>query len=369
MIALAAVAGALVILVSLWDAFETILLPRRVSGRWRLSRVVQRGSWWFWSLVMRPVRARKRREYVLSLYAMLTMLTLFVVWGVSMIFGFALLQWAAGSRIDAASGTPGFASDLYLSGTTFFTLGLGDVAPISRLARGLAVLEAGTGFGFLAMALAYLPVLYQAFSRREAHITMLDEWAGSPPSALELLTRSTESGDARALTGFLNGWELWASELMESHLSYPILAYFRSQHDNQSWLSALTTVLDTCALAIVGIEGVPAWQARLTFAMARHTVVDLSQVFQRRPRPFAVDRLPPAEVTRLRAALAEAGAPLRAGEDAERQLRELRAMYEPYVHALSEYLLMAVPSWFPDPHRRYNWKTTAWERTGHEDAH
>ena len=360
---LAAAFGLLLIALILWDTFETILLPRRVSGTFKLTLIVQRGTWKLWSGAARGIRTRHTRENVLALYAMLTMLLLFFIWAAGLILAFGLLHWSLSSPLAAAHGTRGLWTDLYMSGTTFFTLGLGDVSPLTAMARALTVMEAGTGFGFLALVLAYLPVLYQAFSRREAHITMLDEWAGSPPSAVEMLQRCGESGDPSVIVPFLRDWELWSADLMETHLSYPILAYFRSQHDNQSWLSALTTVLDACALVMVGVDRIPPWQARLTFALARHTVVDLTQVYHRPPRPFPSDRLPPDQLAKLRETLAAAGVPLRAGADADARLAELRAMYEPYVHALSDHLLMPTPSWLPDTRRRYNWQTTAWERT------
>jgi hypothetical protein len=220
------------------------------------------------------------------------------------------------------------------------------------------------------MVLAYLPVLYQSFSRRESRITMLDEWAGSPPSAAVMLRRCFESRDpGRALDLLLRDWELAAAEILESHLSYPILAFFRSQHDNQSWLASLTAVLDACALVIVGIKGIDPFQARLTFAIARHTLVDVSQNFGRRPRRTETSRDLPETVAQLRAWLAEAGVPLEPGPEAERRLAQLRELYAPYVEALSELLLMPLPPWLPPPKARYNWETTAWARTGRGDAH
>ena len=369
MTALAGILGSVLILAILWDAFETILLPRRITRRFRITLLVQRGAWATLSWAVRLVQSRRHRENMLGLFAMLNLLLLLSVWAAGLIFGFALLQWAAGSRLMLSGAKAGLVVDLYGSGTTFFTLGLGDVVPVSAAARALTVIEAGMGFGFLALVLAYVPVLYQSFSRREARITMMDEWAGSPPSAVELLQRCAESGDPTVILGFLRDWELAASELMESHLSYPLLAYFRSQHDNQSWIAALTTVLDACALIIVGVEGVPPWQAGLTFAIIRHAMVDLSQTFHRRPRAFEQDRLPPAELERVRAALRSSSVPMREGPEAERKLAELRGMYEPYVRALADYLLVPVPSWLPGTRRRYNWQTTAWERTGRGHAH
>src|SRR5256885_11103790 len=135
---------------------------------------------------------------------------------------------------DGGGGAPGFWSDVYMSGTTFFTLGLGDVVPRTALAKTLTVIEAGTGFAFLAAVIGYFPVIYQAFSRREVAISLLDARAGSPPSAAELLWRHRGDPGAGALTELLRDWERWAADVLESHLSYPPLAYFRSQHYNES---------------------------------------------------------------------------------------------------------------------------------------
>src|SRR3989442_415022 len=248
---------------------------------------------------------------------------------------------------------------VYLSGETFFTLGLGDVAPTSRLARAIVVAEAGLGFGFLALVIGYVPVLYQAFSRREIEITLLDARAGSPPSA-EALLRSHAGEDLEELAELLDDWERWAAEMMESHLSYPVLSYFRSQHDNQSWLAALTTILDTSALVMVGVEGACARQAELTFAMARHAVVDLAQVLRRRPQSAARDRLPRAELRRLRVALAAGAVVLDDSDAAADKLAELRKMYEPYVTALADHLVMPLPAWRAAGHGQHNWRASAW---------
>ncbi len=366
-----AAAGGLGLLAAIfWDAFETVLQPRRVSGAFRLARDLQFLIWRGWSAFARNAPSRRRREDILSPFAMLTMLALFAVWAIGLMVGFALLQWALGSRIDdSAHLMNGFLSDLYLSGSTLFTLGLGDVAPGTVAGRFLTVAECGIGLGFLALVIAYLPVLYGAFSRREARIVMLDEWAGSPPSPAVLLKRLAETGETAQISTLLRDWEVWSAELLESHLSYSILAYFRSQHDNQSWLAALTSVLDTCAIVIAGIEGVPSLQARLTFAVARHAVVDLCQVMRARPRGDGPDRLPAAELVTLRALLTSAGLKPYEGGVADHQLAELRTMYEPYVRSLSIHLLMELPGWLPPEKRRFNWETTAWARTGSEELH
>ncbi len=353
-------AGVVIFLIVLWDAFEAIILPRRVTRRFRLTRLFFRTTWTLWKFVMCLVRSRKRREALLGFYGPLSLLVLVAVWAVGLVLGFGLMQYGAGSAVVLTSSQPGFLTDIYLSGTTFFTLGLGDVIPRSGLARSLVVTEAGFGFGFLAAVIGYLPFIYGSFSKREVDISLLDSRAGTPPTAGELLRRHSYPQGQNALRELLQDWELWSAELMESHLSYPVLAYFRSQHDNQSWIASLTAILDTCALVMVGIEGACEKQAELTFAIARHAVVDLSQVFGTAPKSLPHDRLPAVELGRIRDVLAQHGLKLRDGEEADNRLKELRRMYEPYIYALAAYLNQTLPPWIPQKKGKDNWQTTAW---------
>lgn len=362
------VVGALFILAVALDAFETIVLPRRVTRRLRLTKIFYQATWLPWSAIAHRMRGKKRRESFLSFFGPLSLLALLTVWAFGLVMGFAMMQWAFSSTLNVPAEAITVGTYFYMSGETFFTLGLGDVTPLSPLGRTVTVIEAGLGFGFLALVIGYLPVLYQSFSRREVNISLLDARAGTPPSAAELLRRHSEGEDMKELGQLLSDWEHWAAELMESHLSYPVLCWFRSQHDNQSWLGSLTTVLDACALVIVGVDGASSRQAQLTFAMARHAVVDLSQIFNASPQAPAVDRFPPAEMARLRAVLAAANIPLRAGIDADQKLAELRRMYEPYVNSLSGYLMMPLPPWILATAAADNWRTSAWERTPQPSA-
>ena len=359
----------------LWDTFETVLLTRRVPARLRISRFVAGWLWIGWAMIARWIPQRGRRETFLSFYALLATISMYVVWAAGLIVAFAMLHWAEGSHLAGMIGTgggvvtAGFGADLYMSGTTFFTLGLGDLHPMTDTARVITVVEAGTGFGLLALVIAYVPVLYQSFARREARITTLDEWAGSPPSAAVMLRRCFEARDPNVIGPLLRDWEAASAEILESHLSYPILCFFRSQHDNQSWLASLVAILDTCALVIVGVEGIDPFQARLTFAIARHALVDLSQTFRLKPVPAESLRLSPTELTELRAWLADSGVKLREGAEAERRLTELRDLYTPFAHQLARVLLMPLPPQLPPPKARYNWETTQWGKTAGDDAH
>lgn len=354
---LGAVAGAVIILAILWDAFEALVLPRRVTRRLRPTRLFYTATWQLWKLGAGAMRRGGSRETYLSYYAPLSLLLLLQLWAFSLVVGFGLLQWSQGVGLKTPNGIPTVRDALYFSGSTFFTLGLGDIAPTTGVSRLLTVVEAGVGFMFLAVMVGYLPVLNQAISRRETSIVLLDARAGSPPSAAELLRRHAD--DPAALVTLLHEWERWAADFLESHLSYPVLSYFRSQHDNQSWLAALTTMLDASALIMVTMQGEAQRQAQLTFAMARHAVVDLAQVLRRPPAVEAPDRLPPVAI-RVLEQVARGSDVL--GPSALEELRLLRSMYEPYVFSLSTHLLMPLPGWAGDPGGE-NWRTSAWERS------
>src|SRR5579871_1015572 len=357
---LIAIAGLFILFVTLWEAFETIILPRRVTRPIRLVRMFYRVTWRFWSSVNRLFRSPKLREAHLSYYGPLSLLGLFATWAFLLILGFAMLHWSAGSAINVPNQVPTFRTDLYLSGTTFFTLGLGDVTPRTALAKAITVIEGGTGFGFLGLMISYLPTLYGAFSQRELNISLLDARAGSPPTAGELLRRHAQFASNEALTPYMRDWELWVAQLMESHLSYPVLCYFRSQHDNQSWLAAFAAVLDVSALLIAYGEGTAKWQSQLTFAIARHAVVDLCEVLKVPPKHPAEERLPAKHLARVRSLLVECRASSRCGPSGDKKLAELREMYEPYLNALSRRLLMPLPTWGVSDGDEEKWKHTAW---------
>jgi Ion channel len=356
-------AGIVMFLIVLWDAFEAIILPRRVTRRFRLTRLFYKTTWTTWRFVIGVVPQRKTREALLGFYGPISLLVLVGVWAVGLVFSFGLMQFGAGSAVVMTGAPSSFVTDMYLSGTTFFTLGLGDVIPRSGLARALVVAEAGFGFGFLAAVIGYLPFIYGSFSKREVNISLLDSRAGTPPTAGELLRRHAYPAGDEALRKLLKDWELWSAELMESHLSYPVLAFFRSQHDNQSWIAALTAILDACALIKVGVEDACQRQADLTFAIARHAAVDLSQVFKTAPRALPYNRLQPEELRRIRDTLAQHDVKLYDGPEADSKLTELREMYEPYLYALAEYLNQSLPPWIPSGKGKDNWQTTAWGRS------
>jgi hypothetical protein len=347
-------AGAALASLTLWDAFETILVPRRIGRRVRFTRYFYRFTWRLWRALARGVARPSRRETLLGVYAPLSLILLLACWASGLVLAFAVMQ-------RAALGLAGLPPDamgrlLYLSGETFFTLGFGDITPGTNLGKALAVAEAGMGFAFLGTVIGYLPTLYATFSEREIAISMLDARAGSPPTAGEFIARSRAGGDA-VKDAALRDWERWSAQLLETHISYPLLAYYRSQHVNQSWLATLTMILDACALVLVGSDPTLKPQARLTFAMARHALVDLMQQFVSRRPPPSRDRLPAAELTRLVEHLGLPGST----HAYEQHLADLRQLYEPYAQALADHLLYELPSWVPAVHHTDNWRRAPWD--------
>ena len=357
--AIALIAGVLCLVEVLVDAFQTIILPRRASGRVRISRIFFRSTWVPWRAIAARMRQTRRRETFLSYFGPLSLLLLIAVWAAGLIFSFALLFHGLGTPFADAHSIGRWESDLYVSATTLFTLGLGDVIPLTVAGRFLVALEGGIGLAFVAGVIGYLPVLYGAFSRREVSIILLDARAGSPPTAIKLLRRHAGPSGQAALPELLVEWERWSAELLESHISYPQLCFFRSQHDNQSWLGALVAMLDTCAVLIATVEGDGARQAQETFIIARHAVLDLAQVFSVHAEPTTVDRLPPESVEHICEQLVSAGFRLCTAAASLGRLRELREMYEPQAIALGRVLMQPLPPFFPEPGRRSNWSIVA----------
>ncbi len=340
----------------LQDAFEVMLLPRRVRRRLRFMAVYFRVAWPLWRTLAQRLPLG-RREGLLSHFGPLSMIGLFTGWAAALILGFGLLEFVLQPPPGAAGGGSPLSEQIYMSGVTFFTLGFGDVLPRSGSARFVSVLEAGSGLGFIAVVISYLPVLYQLFARREAHVLQLDARAGSPPTATAMLCRHAEAGGLAKLDDLLREWEAWGADMLESHLSYPMLVYYRSQHDNQSWLAAIAAVMDCCALILVGVREMSPLQARMTFSMCRQIVVEMARSFRIAPSRYdGGDRLPSDAYARMLDAFRQADLDWEGSEDAEATLLALRATYEPLLDGLARHLLLTLPGWVPDAAAADHWE-------------
>lgn len=344
--------GAILIFVALLDGFESTVLPRRVTRRWRPTRLYFRTTWSVWHRGAELFPVGRYRENALGVYGPLALLGLFAAWMCTLILGFAAIHYG----LATLAGDRDVREYLYMSGETIFTLGYGDITPDTFFGKFLAVVEAGLGFGFMAVIIGYLPVLYQSFSRREQSIALLDGRAGSPPTAAEFVRRLGVAGACGELDRILTEWELWSADLLESHLSFPVLGFYRSQHDNQSWLAALATILDVSALLVITGGGEYRRRAELTFAMARHASVDLCLVLWLPPTAESKARLTTAEAQQLISLRLQGNS---TPEQIER-LNELRGLYEPFLQSLAEFFKFRLPRFVPERSAPDNWQTSPW---------
>jgi len=354
------ISGIVLLVTVLWDAFQTVLVPRRIGRRFRLTTLFYGLSWKVWRGIARGIRSASRREGLLGHYAPLSILLLLVCWATGLIVAFALIHYAFGTL--AHHGSDRFAMVLYLSAETFFTLGYGDFTPSTMIGRWLSAFEAGTGFAFLGTVIGYLPTMYNAFSQREVEITMMDGHAGSPPTAAEILLRLPDTQRAIWMDARMRSWERWSAQLLESTISFPLIAYYRSQHSNQSWLGTATAMLDTSSLILAGADSLGAQQAQLTFAMARHALVDIAQIFALHPPVRMRERLPAIEMARLREHLDRIGIAIEDRSAFDARLAQLRSEYEPYAQALADHLLIELPPFIHPASRRDNWEGAPWDR-------
>jgi len=367
----AIILGAFCVVVALLDAFESVVLPRTVQRSIRLRTVFYYFSAVIYAASGRIPKKYKIRQLLLVAFAPFNFLALIMAWALLMILGFTLIHWGYGTPLVNPDENGRFWSYFYFSGATFFTLGYGDVVPSLGIGRVLAILEAGLGFGYLALVIGYVPVIYGAFSRREATMLKLDSKAGSEPSALEIVRRHAQAGVMESLLPLLREWEDFSAQQLESYLSYPILAYYRSQHDDQSWLRSLTAVMDACILIKNVSTGTDPtsrqlnFQAKATFVMGRHLLVDLSYVLDAAPKTDWPSRLTDDQLEFIRATFREYGLKCESGPDATQHLRDAIEMYEPYAFGLAEDLIVDLPDWVPQPNMIDNWQTSAWEGVKH----
>ena len=367
------IGGVLLMWTILRDTFEAMILPRTVTRNLRPTRLFYACLRTGLKLLLKTGIRGEARETLLASYAPLSLLLLIVFWAVGLIFAFALIHSGLQTPMNGVTVSPiPFADNLYFSGVTFLTLGYGDFSPKFGLGRFLATVEAGTGFLFLAVVISYLPVLYQSFSRREVTISMLDARAGSPPTAGELLRRFGEADNADGLLDLLKEWEHSAAELLESVLSYPILAFYRSQHDRQSWIGAFAAILDVSALLRIEtpckqeLRGRLRWQAQLTFAMARHALVDLSMVLFSPPKYATPDRFPFEEWLVFCERTNASGIYIDPSRENYDKLAVMRHTYEPYLASLSNVLNAELPPWIIlEKDGGDNWEHSAYDKHTH----
>jgi hypothetical protein len=339
-------AGLLILAITLLDVFRTMVMPRAARGRFRLSRVLFLGLWRPWRWVALRARTDQGRERILAGAAPMSLFVLLAGWAALCVLGYGLVLWSEPfvSGIDGPS-SRSLTTALYLSGTSLFTLGFGDVVATGAT-RVIVIVEGANGLGLVAVVIAYLPVLYQAFNRREVGVLLLDARAGSPPSGPEVVRRAGGFGVRHSLPRLFREWERWAADVLESHLSYPLLAFFRSPHDNTSWVTSLGAVLDAATLVLSTVDDEACSEdADMLYATGTHAIEDLFYYFRLPERPGVIER---AEFDRVLEELRAAGVPLKSPDDSWKAFGELRAVYGGRLNALAARMTVPAALWIGD---------------------
>jgi hypothetical protein len=332
--------GALILAVAFWDVFETIVVPRPTPGRFRLSRYLVRGTW---RIARGSVAAEvgEARDRLLGLFAPAATIILLAAWLSGLILGYGLILFALRAELQPDPRDLGTA--LYFAASSILTLGFGDIVAVGALARIVVVAAAASGLGIVALVVTFLFSLFGSYQRREVSVVTLQAKAGVPPSAIVLLEFLARFDLVTRLPEFFGEWERWAAEVLDSHVAYPLLGYFRSSHDNLSWISALGTVLDTASLVLTTIRDVPRGHAELVKRVGSHLVEDITNLGFRSGSSVGIDRLAFESVyTRL----LNAGYTLEASDEAWEAFSAARATYAPGLEAMATYWAVPSASWF-----------------------
>jgi len=339
------VLGLLVVGSVLLDIFYAVVVPRRAPRTTRLSSYVTRWLWRAWVWAGTRLQESGRREGFLGSYGSATVMVLLVGWLAILMVGFGLMldSLKAQLRPEPESLT----SSIYFAGEAMLTIGFGDVVAVEQPARLITLAAGATGLGVFAVVLTFLFSIYGSFQRREVAVVVLEAGAGAPPSGVTLLETYALAGIMADLPRLFEDWQAWAAEVLDSHLAYPILAYFRSSHDNDSWISALGAVMDAATLVLTTLDGGPKGWAKLTQTVGGHCLEDMAQYFRLpdpRDDPF-VDRSEFDEACRR---LAAAGLALRPTDEAWARFSHLRSTYAGRVNALAAYFASPPAQWIGD---------------------
>ncbi|TMG35376.1 MAG: two pore domain potassium channel family protein [Chloroflexi bacterium] len=326
------------------DVFQGVVVPRPTPGRFRLSRWLIRPTWKAWRWYGLRISDADRRERMLGTFAPLAVILLLICWMAGLIISYGLMLYALRSGIQPPLHNLGEA--FYFAGVSVLTLGFGDILATGGLARLIVLMEAISGLGLIALAISFLFSLYASLQRRETQVVTLDARAGAPPSAIALLETYAKLKLVPDLPRFFADWEVWAAQVLDQHLAYPLLAYFRSSHDNESWVSALGAVLDTATLVLTTIEGDHHGEALMMYSMGRHLVEDLSRFF--RLHDGGEVGVEPDEFDQARDRLHAAGYRLRPREQAWKKFVELRSAYADPLNTMAKFWAAPPAQWIGD---------------------
>lgn len=324
----------------LWDIFETIVVPRPTPSRLRLSRHIVRPAWLLWRAIGTRFRSGLDRDALLGFFAPGVAVLLLAVWLLVLVVGYGLIFFALRGELRPSPTSLG--ETLYYAGTSVLTLGYGDFVAGGTLSRIASLTAAASGLGVVALVITFLFSLFGSYQRREVLVVTLSARAKSPPSAATLLETYARLEMVDELPALFAEWERWTAEVLDSHVAYPLLGYFRSSHDNVSWISALGAVLDAAALVLTTIRGVPRGQAEITKRVGDHLVEDITNNFHLSGGGSAVDR---EQFQQVYGRLERAGYELEPEREAWHRFERARGSYAGRLEALAEYWATPATLW------------------------
>ena len=347
------VAGGILLVLTGYDLFQTVVLPRPVVRKIQLARIVVRPMWRIWRWVSLRSSAVDRSEGRMAAFAPIALIVLVLIWAAALVTAYALLEY--GVRDQFQPEMEDFPEAFYVSAATLVPLAFGDIIPTQGVARFIIVLESANGVAFGAAAITLLFELYGSFRAREEAVVALDALAGAPASAVQLLETAAKPGMDGILRETFEEWRKWSAMVLESHLAYPLLIYFRSSHDNEAWINSFGAVMDSGALILSSIEGnEAAGSAKLMMTVGDHLVEDINWLLFAQaldPEPVIERSEYEAAIARLRAA----GYKAMDGDVHWQRFAAMRSKYAVFVNRMAQLVAAPPAPWVGDrsylPHR------------------
>ena len=347
------VVGLALVLAIFYDLFQSVVLPRPAINKLATVRYVLRALWSFWRWVGNRISSLPRRERWLATYGPIGVLVMFGVWAQGLILAYGLI--IDGLRDEMHPVPADFGSSLYFSATTLVPLSYGDYVPVGVPLRLATIAESASGVIVAALAITLLFSLYESFQPREELVVTLDAFAGAPPSGVQILETAAAHGMREELIKTFDDWRQWAAAVLESHLAYPVLVFFRSSHDNEAWINSFGAVMDAAVLVMSTVEDKSEGPAKLMFRVGNHLVEDLSWYFRRWAQPADTPVIERFEFEQAWTRLQKAGYQCKPAEEAWNAFARLRSSYAAPINALARALAIIPAEWIGDrsylPHR------------------
>jgi hypothetical protein len=343
-------AGALLSLTAFADLFNSVVLPRPAINKFVLGRKLFTALWSGWRFVGDRL-TQERREGWLGTFGPIAVLVMFGVWALAFVLGYGLI--IDGLRDEMEPVPADLWESLYFSATTLVPLSYGDFVPTGLAARLATIAESATGVGVAAMVITLLFSLYASFQRREESVVALDAMAGAPPSGVQILETAAELGMRDKLGSTFEEWRGWSAAVLESHLAYPVLFYFRSSHDNEAWLNSFGAVMDAAALVVSTVDGEAKGSAKMMLTIGNHLVEDMAWFFGFNKSQYV--GVEESEFDQVLERLDRAGYTCRNKEAAWREFSKLRSKYASAVNQMAGRFAIIPAQWIGDrsylPHR------------------